>query len=332
MSAIWSYSASTTGDTLSHPDTGSPGKWLGVLNHALRAVRRASPASAVRLLERAFGAPRFGLLAAYALYVAKRPAWIVRRGDADVFLFGVRPGGRAADWLDDDIESAMESADEFWRETPPEAEITSSPLLAEHGLSGDTPLSARLKPALLDRLQTVASSLGVDVAGLEALRPWVVAQVVQQATLERAGIAADQNMDIVLSGLAERHGVAIRYEFDVESILRTFGQMTRGSEHEYLGLVLDAAEAGAALIDAGYAEWLRGDRTLDELGDLILRQKYPRFYEHLIRRRNAAWLPRIDDMLQRPGTRFVAVGCGHLAGPESVLARLRQLDCRLIDR
>jgi uncharacterized protein YbaP (TraB family) len=34
--------------------------------------------------------------------------------------------------------------------------------------------------------------------------------------------------------------------------------------------------------------------------------------------------------LNRPGTRFVAVGCGHLAGEDSVLALLEQIDCQIV--
>ena len=262
--------------------------------------------------------------------MAGPPGWSIERGDATVFLFGVRPGARDSAWVTERIASAIAASDEFWRETPPEDEITSSPLLAELALFREGSLSEHLDEPTRRRLDTIAEALSVDRPSLERLRPWVAAQLVQQATLRRAGIPPDQNMDLVLTQLAERGAAAVRYEFDVEGILRTFGDMSEPLELDYLRFILDAAEGGPTLIDEGFALWLRGDRSLDELGDADMRARYPDLYAPLIRDRNAAWLPRIEEMLSRPGARFVAVGCGHLAGPDSIVVLLEQIECRVI--
>jgi uncharacterized protein len=259
------------------------------------------------------------------------PGWTLTRADAQVFLFGVRPGARDDSWLTKDIRTALAACDEFWRETPPEDEITSSPLLAELGLSPDVPLSQRLDVPTMRRLDAAAESLAIDRAALEVLRPWVAAQLVQQGTLSASGIPPDQNMDVVLADAAQQHGAVVRFEFDVEGILRMFGDLSEALELEYLRFILDAAEAGAELIDEGFAAWLGGDRSIDELGDADFRQRYPDLYEPFIRRRNAAWIPRLDEMLSRPGTRFVAVGCGHLAGPDSVLALAEVIECGITE-
>lgn len=258
------------------------------------------------------------------------PAWSVLRGERTVFLFGVRPGARDSAWVTDRVRAAVSACDEFWRETPPEDEITSSPLLAELALSPDISLSERLDETTLRRLEAVTEALSIDRQALEPFRPWVAAQFVQEGALERAGVPPDQNMDVVLKQLAEEHGATIRYEFDVDGILRMFADLPESMEMDYLQLILDAAEGGPDLITEGFSAWLRGDHSLDELGDADWRQRYPRLYEPLIRERNQAWVPRIDDMLNRPGTRFVAVGCGHLAGEDSVLALLEQIDCQIV--
>jgi uncharacterized protein YbaP (TraB family) len=39
--------------------------------------------------------------------------------------------------------------------------------------------------------------------------------------------------------------------------------------------------------------------------------------------RNQTWAGKIIAMLQQPGTIFIAVGAGHLAGPDSVQAQLQ---------
>ena len=47
-------------------------------------------------------------------------------------------------------------------------------------------------------------------------------------------------------------------------------------------------------------------RDIPEVGKLLLTD------------RNARWAQQIDERMDRPGTTFVAVGAGHLAGAESV--------------
>ena len=44
--------------------------------------------------------------------------------------------------------------------------------------------------------------------------------------------------------------------------------------------------------------------------------------EALVTRRNQAWATWIEARLAKPGTVFVAVGAGHLAGPGSVQDQL----------
>jgi uncharacterized protein YbaP (TraB family) len=43
----------------------------------------------------------------------------------------------------------------------------------------------------------------------------------------------------------------------------------------------------------------------------------------LVDRRNAAWAATLQHRLARPGTSFVAVGAGHLAGHGSLIELLR---------
>ena len=51
----------------------------------------------------------------------------------------------------------------------------------------------------------------------------------------------------------------------------------------------------------------------------------PVLAERLLYRRNANWARWIDERLDRPGTVFLAVGAGHLAGTQSVQDKLAEL-------
>ena len=50
----------------------------------------------------------------------------------------------------------------------------------------------------------------------------------------------------------------------------------------------------------------------------------PVLYKRLLTDRNTRWAKWIDGRLKQPGTVFVAVGAGHLAGRDSVQAQLRK--------
>jgi uncharacterized protein YbaP (TraB family) len=71
--------------------------------------------------------------------------------------------------------------------------------------------------------------------------------------------------------------------------------------------------------------WREGDLAkIDELMLKNLRQDHPVLFRNLITQRSANWLPKIEALFQTSKSKFVLVGIAHLAGPEGVLAQLRQ--------
>src|SRR3546814_8969789 len=76
------------------------------------------------------------------------------------------------------------------------------------------------------------------------------------------------------------------------------------------------------------AAWARGDVTaLEELADDELKAN-PNVRKVLLTSRNARWADWIAKRMDTPGTVFVAVGAGHLAGDDSVqhMLGLKKLD------
>ena len=51
--------------------------------------------------------------------------------------------------------------------------------------------------------------------------------------------------------------------------------------------------------------------------------EYDALYEELLTKRNANWVVKIEEMLRGSGTAFIAVGAGHLIGPDSVQVQLK---------
>ncbi|HEX5939160.1 MAG TPA: TraB/GumN family protein [Dehalococcoidia bacterium] len=246
------------------------------------------------------------------------PLWVAEQRAARVFLFGVRPGAKDRAWLTPTIEHALGESDEFWCETPEVSEIAQSPLLAELGLSSDRQLTDWLGPSRSDRMRRVANGVEVNPENLQSLRPWLAAQVLNNAMLSRAGLDHSLNMDEVLRALAIKQGKVLQTEFSVEGILRAFAGLPDTTELEYFDWILDVIERGTMHLSATYAAWLQGDLSMDEddLSETI--RLYPGFYDTLVLARNRQWIPRMKRMLESSGVTFMALGVGHLVGVEGV--------------
>ena len=71
--------------------------------------------------------------------------------------------------------------------------------------------------------------------------------------------------------------------------------------------------------------WATGD--LDGLDVLIgqeMKAESPEMYAVMLTRRNENWADQIQTLLAGSGTAFISVGAGHLAGDDSVQAKLEQ--------
>lgn len=251
------------------------------------------------------------------------PMWLVERGPASVFLFGDCPGARDDAWLTDAVRAAVLRSDEVWCEVPGDEEIVGHPLFLEAGVSPDRMLADRLGAERTVRFEAVARSVGLDPAGLQSLRPWLAVQLIEQALRAKAGLAPAHAVDRVVIGLAREHRIPLRSEFSIEEALSRFGEMPELVELQYLDTVLERAEGGVAAIDHEFNAWANGDLSVGEQLVHEFRASTPALAEAMGERRNAAWIPRIETMLDTPGARFVLVGWLHLLGDRGIVALLR---------
>src|ERR1017187_10112169 len=81
--------------------------------------------------------------------------------------------------------------------------------------------------------------------------------------------------------------------------------------------------------------WEHGDvEKIGRIDNEELAAKYPAEYKRIVVDRNIKWAATLDGLLKDPqtGTVFVAVGAGHLAGPDSVLKMLGKDGGKAVDR
>jgi uncharacterized protein YbaP (TraB family) len=129
---------------------------------------------------------------------------------------------------------------------------------------------------------------------------------------------------------------------DTKSYELEFGEMAKKGSKKTMGLesiqvqmqtinTVSLEDQVRMLIDGmnqtqGYDAMLSNylSESIDALYiDIITESEgFPNFVENFLNKRNSQWIPVITDQIERENT-FIAVGAGHLPGPNGVLALLR---------
>lgn len=278
---------------------------------------------------RSFLSPIMALLSWLALAsplaapAALAPAlWVARDADTTIWLFGTVHQLRAGTpWLTGAIARAFADSDVLTLEIAP-----TTPDAMTRALVAVTPARpVSLPPDLDRRLRRRAHELGFPAEAFDATDPWFAATTLAAQPLARAGYSPRPAPETLLATLADRSGTAIEPLETLERQLGIFAALPQPAQRTMLGRVLDDRDPVPAM-DRVVAAWGRGDvATLDRLLAHDLDEAGPAVRTALLDRRNAAWARTIGKWMRQPGTRFVAVGAGHLTGPGSVQARLQAM-------
>lgn len=290
-------------------------------------LARAASASliAVALLVSAACA---GLHRAPAARASDEPAlWLVRDADSTIYLFGtvhvMKPG---AQWRTPRIAAALAASDELVleiREVDDPAAML--PAIQRFGLDLNTRLSAKLTPAENTRLAAAARSMNLDPAAFEPMRPWLASLQLVVGALTRAGYDPSAGVDRLLKAEALAAGKRVSALETVEQQLGFFGALPPEVELTLLRESLNDFDKSAQVFDPLAEGWLRGDlRTLERYMVRDWRDQAPMLYRVLLVQRNEDWARQIEEKLRGSGTSFVAVGAGHLVGPDSLQEQLRR--------
>jgi uncharacterized protein YbaP (TraB family) len=142
------------------------------------------------------------------------------------------------------------------------------------------------------------------------------------------GMQVGNGADMVLRHMAEATGKPVLGLETLEFQLNMFNKMPAAPPPAAAQKPGEAADAPMRSLSKTMAEmqsaWKRGDQNVfvNLLGQL--RMASPDTYRMMFTDRNARWADWIAARMQTPGTVFVAVGAGHLAGKDSVLVRLAE--------
>jgi uncharacterized protein YbaP (TraB family) len=155
------------------------------------------------------------------------------------------------------------------------------------------------------------------------MRPWLAGIILTTMPLLKAGYDPKAGVERVLTAQATAEGDQIRGFETAEEQFGIFASMSEEEQLTFLAETMDELEKGIEELDRLAKAWVEGDTDaiarffVDEM-----KTKAPSVYDKLIVRRNVAWAEKIEQMLKGSGVQQIAVGAGHLAGPDSLQAQL----------
>jgi len=286
-----------------------------------------------RLARRALAAGcALTLLGAAAPAAAEPALWVLKDEDSTIYLFGtvhvLRPG---VEWRSEKIRKALGESSELVLEvTGMDEPQKVAPLLQAYGLDRETPLSTKLDADDREKLAAAAKVLGLPASALEPMKPWLAAMTLSMAPIVKAGYDAQSGVELVLTGEAKSVGKPLGSLETVEQQIRFLADMPEPAQKAFLSATLDDVDDGAAQLDRMVAAWQAGDVAALEAAFIEeTRRDYPALYDVAVVRRNRDWAGQLKTRLAGSGVSFVAVGAGHLVGPDSVQAELAKLGLKV---
>ena len=254
--------------------------------------------------------------------------WVVKDSDTTIYLFGtVHLLPRDFAWRSPVVDKAFDAADTLVLEvigTDDAAKV--QPVIMELGFTpGMPPLAERVPADMTDELQAAIRDADVPAAAVDAMETWLATMTLATGRIVRLGYSPESGVEAVLKAKA----VADRKRIEALETLREqlgfFDTLPEAEQRTMLAASLDDLDNIEALVKTTVADWVRGD--VDKVAAALEEDisASPALAKRLLTDRNANWAAWIDARLRStPGTVFVAVGTGHLAGSDSVQAKLRE--------
>ncbi|MGH8377604.1 MAG: TraB/GumN family protein [Gammaproteobacteria bacterium] len=185
-------------------------------------------------------------------------------------------------------------------------------------------LRTELPPPVYQKVAAGAQKLGIDMARLDRLRPWLGSIAVLQMQLTQAGFRASDGVDHHFADEAQMAGKRVIGLETPHYQLELLARLPEKVQQDMLLQSLSEAQNFQAEMSALIAAWEKGDTASLEK---IMQQdfkNYPLAYKLLIADRNRAWMPRLEHLLRSGRQYFVVVGALHMVGQDGLLARFEK--------
>ena len=263
-----------------------------------------------------------------SLAQAEPAIWVVKGPHATVYLFGtVHALQKDHPWHSAKIDAAIKDSGTLWLEIPDIDDASAmQPLIMQLGLDPGHPLSSKLTPDQVAKLNKAATGLPGGEAMLESMKPWLAGMMISLAPVLQAGFDPSSGVESELKPEFTSANKPVKGFETAEQQLHYFADLPDKEQLDFLKSELDDSDKAADKFKELVAAWYAGDvAKLDVLNNSDFRSKYPDLFQTLIVKRNQNFAAQIQEMLKGDGVSFVAVGAAHLVGKEGVPAMLEKM-------
>ncbi len=269
----------------------------------------------------------------FATLDADPAIWRIASDGGDVYLFGtVHVLPPQLSWRTDVINTALAGSDRIFFEVDalsPEAQAEMTGLIPQLGVNAPgVTLTSLISDEARANLASMAERLGAPPGALEGsldpLQPWLAGLTVAVLQMQAAGYDPESGVEHRLKAAGEEAGVSFGYFETIEQQLRFFADMPLETQIADFEVGLSQALEDPGLLDRMVQAWATGDTdALDQIMNDAMRATSGDLYDILIVQRNENWIPLIEQILESGESAFIAVGAGHVTGPEGVVNLLQ---------
>ena len=247
--------------------------------------------------------------------------WVVKDPDTTIYLFGTFHAldGKSA-WFNDEVKTAFDKSEEVVVEViMPEDPAAIQAIVAKHAVAkGKPPLSTRLSPAAREELTKRLQASGVPVAAIDPLKPFFASLMLTMQEAGKLGLDGKNGADKIVLDAAKKAG---KKTDDLETMDFQLSMLDVLPEEKQIAMLeetIKSLDEIPGLFGQMKALWNAGDAEGFAKLMQSMSAESPESYKVIFSDRNAKWADWVDQRLDKPGTVFMAVGTGHLAGKDSV--------------
>jgi uncharacterized protein YbaP (TraB family) len=264
--------------------------------------------------------PRPALVKHAGSLKAPQPAlWKVVNGKSTVYLFGsihILPVGFP--WHTEAVDRAMGAADAFVFE----ADLDYSGAEFHYYLDnfgylprGQT-LHKLLSPEAQEQYFALIRNMHFDLNKIDYLRPGLAVLLLDRAFVPtQSSVPLGPGVDSSVVSYAKSHAKELRYLEGLQTQFDVLTSLGGGEGVAVLEKKLTSRDKDTGEYQALLAAWAKGDLAkLASLEDVDGKERVL-----ILDNRNAAWLPKVEAMLNDSKTYFITVGAAHLTGAKSVI-------------
>jgi uncharacterized protein YbaP (TraB family) len=253
--------------------------------------------------------------------------WSLKSGRATIYLLGSLHLLNADSYpLDKNIEAAYKDCQRVVFEADIDGarnpEFQSKLLALGLYTEGET-LQQNISKETYSLLQKRATTIGITMAQLNPLKPWLCASTISELELMKMGFDPQYGIDVYFFERAKKDGKEMLFLETLDFQMTLFAELNSKEGDALLKQTLKDLEITETMLPDIVGAWKNGDAA--HLGSIMTMsfKDLPDIYNRFVVQRNKTWVRKIEDLITQSDTALIVVGAGHFVDPENLLQLLR---------